>query len=110
MIGKIAALLVALAVLPIANPVHTRQAEKLYRIDYLTPTSVIFPAFRHGLRKLGYVEGKNLAIEFRQRKRPKPYLVLAKELVALDANLRTPKTLGVTIPPLILPRATEVVE
>ena len=80
MIGKITALLVALAVLPIADPVHARPAGKIYRIGYLTPTSVIFPAFRQGLRKLGYVEGKNLAIEFRQRIRLKPYLVLAREL------------------------------
>jgi putative ABC transport system substrate-binding protein len=53
----------------------------------MTAAPYIWPTFREGLRELGYVEGKNLAIEFRQRKRPKTYLALAKELVQLKVDI-----------------------
>ena len=56
---------------------EAQQAEKVWRIGYLTPASYIWPTFSEGLGELGYVEGKNLAIEFRQRKWPKTYLALA---------------------------------
>jgi putative tryptophan/tyrosine transport system substrate-binding protein len=53
---------------PIA--VHAQQANKLYRIGYLSPGSPAveahrFNAFRAGLAALGYIEGKNLVIETR---------------------------------------------
>ena len=39
--------------------------EKIQRIGFLTPTSLdSYGAFRQGLRDLGYVEGKNLIIEY----------------------------------------------
>jgi hypothetical protein len=46
------------------------QPKKLHRIGYLrqgTPTSASFEneAFRQGLRDFGYVEGKNILIEYR---------------------------------------------
>ena len=77
----------ALAVLASSHPAAAQQAEKVWRIGYLTPAPYIWPTFREGLRELGYVEGKNLAIEFRQRKRPKSYLALAKELVRLKVDI-----------------------
>jgi putative ABC transport system substrate-binding protein len=47
-----------------------QQAERLARIGYLGPTSAsqlvgAIDAFSNGLRDLGYVEGRNLHIEFR---------------------------------------------
>ena len=66
---------------------EAQQAEKVWRIGYLTPASYIWPTFSEGLGELGYVEGKNLAIEFRQRKWPKTYLALAEELVRLKVDL-----------------------
>jgi putative ABC transport system substrate-binding protein len=47
-----------------------QHAGKVYRIGMLETRSSIlnaanFDAFRQGLQELGYVEGKNLAIEYR---------------------------------------------
>jgi putative ABC transport system substrate-binding protein len=47
-----------------------QQAEKIYRIGFLGPSSLSthanrVEAFRAGLRELGYVEGKNIRIEYR---------------------------------------------
>ncbi len=82
----IAVFALALAVLVSVLPAHAQKG-KVYRVGYLTPTSFIWVPFRQGLRELGYVEGKNLVIEFRQRKLNKPYPVLAKELVRLKVDL-----------------------
>ena len=46
-----------------------QQAAKVPRIGYLSPNLAAFPhlpeAFRQGMRDLGYVEGRNLVIEYR---------------------------------------------
>ena len=49
---------------------QAQQAGKIPRIGYLTAASpsamsARIEAFRQGLRELGYVEGKNIVIEFR---------------------------------------------
>ena len=77
----------ALVVLVSTISAHAQQTGKVWRIGYLSPSSYIWPTFKQGLRELGYVEGKNLTIEFRQRKRGEQYLVYAKELVALKVDL-----------------------
>jgi putative ABC transport system substrate-binding protein len=51
-------------------PAEAQQPTKVYRIGYLAaaPLSAIrhrTEAFRQGLRELGYVEGKNILIEWR---------------------------------------------
>jgi ABC-type uncharacterized transport system substrate-binding protein len=40
-------------------------AGKVHRIGYLSSSATVFEPFRHGLRELGYVEGRNLTIEAR---------------------------------------------
>jgi putative ABC transport system substrate-binding protein len=72
--GKfIAKLLLGLALgtllLALSVPVEAQQPGKIPRIGYVTaggsPKDPGFMAFREGLRKLGYIEGKNVMIEFR---------------------------------------------
>jgi putative ABC transport system substrate-binding protein len=50
-------------------PVSAQQPKKVARIGYLvgpsTASSARYEAFRQGLRDLGYVEGKNIVIEWR---------------------------------------------
>ena len=67
---KALATFISAAVLLVLAPmaVEAQQAGKVYRIGFLTQGSVQhlkpwLAAFRHGLRELGYVEGKNIVIE-----------------------------------------------
>lgn len=91
MTSRISTLMTTLAIVacllfaPLA--VEAQQPEKVWRIGYLTPSKIVAPTFRQGLRKLGYVEGKNVTIEFRQGKRNSQYLALAEELVRLNVDL-----------------------
>ena len=79
------------ALAPIA--IEAQPADKVYRIGMLERTSAAINAanlegFRQGLRALGYVEGKNLAIEYRSADgRDDRFRDLAAELVALKVDL-----------------------
>ncbi len=71
-----------------------QQAAKIPRIGYLTADSrsgradVRAEAFRQGLRALGYVEGKNIIIEWRQAEGKLDRLsALATELVRLKVDV-----------------------
>ena len=73
--------------------VDAQPAEKVYRIGMLERTSPAInaanlDAFRRGLRDAGYVEGKNLVIEYRSAKgRDDRFPGLAAELVRLKVDL-----------------------
>src|SRR5437773_7228414 len=89
-----AALAVALALGVLADPLaaEAQQAGKMWRIGYLqTPpasTTPIRDAFRQGLSDLGYVEGRNLVIEFRDAgAKPERLAALASELVRLKVDV-----------------------
>src|SRR5262245_36342758 len=69
-----------------------QQADKIARIGWLgqdlAPCSQAREAFRQGLRDLGYVEGRNLVIEFRDAEGKFDRLpALAAELVALKVDV-----------------------
>src|SRR5512138_461669 len=69
-----------------------QQAAKVPRIGYLHPNLAASPhlaeAFRHGLRDLGYVEGRNVVIEYRDAAGKFERLpALAAELVALKVDV-----------------------
>jgi len=63
--------------------------------------------FRRGLRELGYVEGRDLKIEWRFANGNEQLDQLAVELVI---NRRAANALGLTIPPSLLLRADRVIE
>ena len=70
-----------------AWPVATRAQQKAVRLGYLAPARLpnLIEALRAGLRDFGYVEGQNLAIEYRfALGQTKSYDELAQELVSLD--------------------------
>jgi len=75
--------------LPLAA--DAQQAAKLPRLGWLANNSPTFPpyeSFWEGLRELGYVEGKNIAIEVRWAQGNLGRLpALARELVGLNVDL-----------------------
>jgi len=82
--------LLALGAAPLAA--EAQQAAKIARIGYLTSSQGVNPhppeAFRQGLRDLGYVEGRNLVIEYRDAEGNADRLpALAAELVALKVDV-----------------------
>ena len=70
-----------------------QQPKKIPRIGYLSASSASFQsfrveAFRQGLRELGYVEGKNIVIEYRYAEGKHDRLPkLAAELVRLNVDV-----------------------
>ncbi len=67
-------------------------AGKVYRVGFLWESPAVFPdaieAFRQGLRDLGYVEGRNIAIEYRWAEgKPERMRELAEELVRLKVDI-----------------------
>ena len=86
-----AGLILTLALL--ATPLAaTAQEAKVYRIGYLSSanprSAAFFQAFEKRLRELGYIEGQNLAIEYRNAEGQLDRLPgLAAELVRLNVNV-----------------------
>ena len=66
---------------------RAQQSTKVVRLGYLAPARLpnLIEALRAGLRDFGYVEGQNLAIEYRfALGQTKSYDELAQELIALN--------------------------
>jgi putative tryptophan/tyrosine transport system substrate-binding protein len=84
---------VALGVLVAALAAEAPPAGKMYRIGWLSglapsTASALHAAFQQGLHELGYVEGQNLAIEFRYAEGSLDRLpALAAELVRLPVDV-----------------------
>ena len=71
---------------------EAQRAGKVYRVGFLWDSPAVFPdaieAFRQGLRDLGYVEGRNIAIEYRWAEgKPERIRELAEELVRLKVDV-----------------------
>jgi putative ABC transport system substrate-binding protein len=70
MIKSIIGGVVVMTSLVLASLIHAQEAPKMPRIGYISGRDQSSPgplvaAFRQGLRKLGYVEGKNIVVEYR---------------------------------------------
>jgi putative ABC transport system substrate-binding protein len=87
--GFLQTMSVGLVATPLAA--EAQQAGKVYRIGVLTFTQLTTAsqeAFRHGLRDHGYVEGRNIAVEWRAAEgRSDRAKVLAVELVQLKVDV-----------------------
>ena len=76
-----------------ALPAHVRQPTKVPRIGYLAPTNQATESsrserFRLALRELGYIEGQNIAIEYRYAEgNADRFPELAAELVRLKVEI-----------------------
>jgi putative tryptophan/tyrosine transport system substrate-binding protein len=107
-LGLVAILAWSLLAAPVF--VEAQQAAGVPRIGYLAPGLAANPsiheAFRQGLRDLGYVEGRNVVIEYRDAEGKDDRLpALAAELVALKVNVIV--TNGGTLAALAAERATK---
>jgi putative tryptophan/tyrosine transport system substrate-binding protein len=77
----------------LCSPTHAQQSQKLFRIGFLdqstaSGSAVLLDAFRQELNKLGWIVGKNIAIEYRYAdgKRDK-VPALAAKLVRLKVDV-----------------------
>jgi putative ABC transport system substrate-binding protein len=98
-----------------SHPAEAQQPKKIYRIGYLSLGLGNQPGeevFRQGLRELGYVEGKNIVIEWRFAKgkadllpelaaelvRLKVYIIIASATLAIQAAKQATKTIPIVFP------------
>jgi len=81
-----------------AQLARAQQAKNVYRIGFLVPGSASsfanrIDAFRKGLRDLGYIEGTNIIIEYRDSEGDlDPLPNLAADLVRLGVNVIVPSS------------------
>jgi putative tryptophan/tyrosine transport system substrate-binding protein len=72
-------------------PAAAQQPGKLHRIGYLhngAKLDVTDDAFQRGLRDLGYLEGKNIVLEYRYAEgKPERFLELASEMVRSKVDI-----------------------
>ena len=86
-------ILVAAMLLAFAVIAEAQQPGKIFRIGYLdrstaSGSAVLLEAFRQELSKLGWIEGKNITIEYRfAEQKPERLPELAADLVRLKVDL-----------------------
>ena len=89
--AAVPSILVAVILLAVAVTAEAQQPQKVPRIGFLatvSPSTISdrVEAFRQGLRELGYVEGKNIVIEWRYAEGSGRQPALAAELVRLKVE------------------------
>src|SRR5215468_6241712 len=90
---EITFLALCVMLLALCTSAEAQQAGKIFRIGYLDPSTVsgsagLVEVFRQELSKLGWIEGKNINIEYRFAEQKRERLPeLAAELVRLKVDL-----------------------
>ena len=90
---KILVSILAVVILAFVHPAEAQQPKKVPRIGFLfgsslSANSARHEAFRQGLRELGYVEGKNIVIDWRSAEEKLDRLpALAADLVYLKVDI-----------------------
>jgi putative ABC transport system substrate-binding protein len=90
---------------------EVQEGKKVPRIGFLGNSTAALEAnlvepFREGLRDLGYIEGKNILIEYRWAEgKYKRFPELIGELI----HRKAAKKIGVTVPPLVLYRTDKII-
>ena len=80
-------------IVTLCGPVHAQQPGKIFRVGVLdtstaSGSAVLLDAFRQELSKLGWIEGKNISIEYRfAEQKPERLPELAADLVRLKVDL-----------------------
>jgi putative ABC transport system substrate-binding protein len=93
MMKRIIGLALSSFILAVGLPAQAQQPTKVARIGYLSPGDPVSrtyrtEAFRQGLKELGYIEGKNIAIEYRfAEARSERLSELAQDLVRLKVDI-----------------------
>src|SRR5262245_2467900 len=93
---KITVLTLSAMLLALCFSAWAQQPGKIFRIGFLDPTNASsmagsMDAFRQELSKLGWIEGKNIAFEYRfAENKPERVAELAAELVRLKVDLIVP--------------------
>src|SRR6201993_535264 len=93
MIATILLWLLVTVLLTNASPTEAQQAGKIFRIGFLdgstaSGSAVLLDAFGQEMRKLGWMEGKNIAFEYRfAEQKPERLPELAADLVRLKVDL-----------------------
>ena len=93
MMKRIIGLALGSILLAVGLPAHAQQPTKVARIGYLSPGDPVSrtyrtEAFRQGLKELGYIEGKHIAIEYRFAEARSEWLPeLAQDLVRLKVDI-----------------------
>ena len=91
--AAVLSILSAVVLLAVAVIAEAQQPKKVPRIGYLTASTPVAQlpgteALREGLREFGYVEGQNIAIEFRYaEEKPERLPALAAEMVRLKVDV-----------------------
>src|SRR5215467_11431661 len=90
---KITVLTLCAMLLAVCFPAEAQQTGKIFRIGILDPSTasgsaVLWEAFQQELRKFGWIEGKNITIEYRfAEQKPERLPELAADLVRLKVDL-----------------------
>src|SRR5262245_65884688 len=78
----------------LSSSAYAQQTVKIFRIGFLDPSTasgmaILLDSFKQELSKLGWIEGKNITIEYRfgENKGPLHFPELAAELVRLKVDL-----------------------